>query len=75
MIVKTATTDHPAVEALRAELDAIGLDVATSYTLADAMREGSSVTSQKTGGWVDSGSACALGAGYLAARARGYIAS
>jgi hypothetical protein len=73
MIVKTVTTDHPAVEALRAELDAIGLDVATSYTLADAMREGSSVTAQKTGGWVDSSSACALGAGYLAARARGYI--
>jgi hypothetical protein len=72
MIVKTVT-EHPAVDALRAELGAIELDVTTSYTLADAMREGSTVTSQKTGGWIDSSSACALGASYLAARARGYI--
>jgi hypothetical protein len=62
------TTEHPAV----AELRALELSVLTSYTLADAIREGSSVTRQRVGGWVGTDNACAIGAGYLAARARGY---
>jgi hypothetical protein len=64
---------HPAIERIREQLAGIELDVLTSYTLADAIREGSSVTSQKVGGWVEGESACALGAGYLAAKARGYV--
>lgn len=72
--METVKTDtHPAITRLREELGAIELDVLTSYTLADAIREGSSVTGQKTGGWVEGNLACALGAGYLAAKARGYI--
>jgi hypothetical protein len=63
---------HPAIERLRETLAAVELDVLTSYTLADAIREGSSVTDQKRLGWVDQSSACALGAGFLAAKARGY---
>jgi hypothetical protein len=64
---------HPAIERLRETLSGIEMDVLTSYTLADAIREGASVTDQKRHGWVDQSSACALGAGYLAARARGYV--
>lgn len=60
------------VEAIRRDIDVIGMQVTTGYTLADAIREGSNHTTQKVGGWVDNGQACALGAGYLAARARGY---
>jgi hypothetical protein len=73
--VETAPAEplHPAIERLRETLADIELDVLTSYTLADAIREGSSVTDQKRHGWVDQSSACALGAGYLAARARGYV--
>lgn len=54
------------------EIDAIGLDVATSYTLADAIREGSTVTAQPVG-WGAGDTACAMSAGVIAARARGYI--
>ena len=54
------------------EIDAIGLDVATSYTLADAIREGSTVTTQPVG-WGAGDTACAMSAGVIAARARGYI--
>jgi hypothetical protein len=62
-------TEQDVLDALRdAELTAI-----TSYTLADAMREGSTVTTQEYG-WGSGGNACALSAARLAARARGYIA-
>lgn len=60
--------EHPAI----AELRGIEIAVLTGYTLADAIREGASVTSQKVGGWVDPRSSCAIGAAYLAARARGF---
>jgi hypothetical protein len=56
------------------ELAAIELGVLTSYTLADAMREGSTVTGQKVGGWIEGDNACALGAAFVAATARGWIA-
>lgn len=51
------------------------LDPEKSYTLADAMREGSAVTNQKIGGWTDpqNGETCALSAAYLACRARGLV--
>ena len=54
------------------DINAIGLDVATSYTLADAIREGSTVTTQPVG-WGEGDRACAMSAGVIAARARGYI--
>lgn len=48
------------------------LEAAMKYSLADAMREGSTVTSQYVGGWVkDEGETmCALSAAMLALRAR-----
>ena len=55
---------------LKAEIDAIGLDT-MRYSLADAIREGSSITSQACG-WGDGESACALTAAVIAAKARGY---
>lgn len=72
-------TDAPAIiapatpiDALRATLAEIELDVTTSYTLADAIREGSTVTTQPVG-WGSGFEACALSAGVIAARARGYV--
>jgi hypothetical protein len=72
----TRTSTRPideTIEHLRETLGEIELGVLTSYTLADAIREGSSVTGQKTGGWGDGHSACALTAGYIAAKARNYV--
>lgn len=43
------------------------------YTLADAIREGSSVSEQAVGSWGDGETACALTAATIAAKARGYI--
>lgn len=54
------------------QLAAIEMDVLTGYTLADAIREGSSVTTQAYS-WGQGDTACALSAGYLAALARGYV--
>ena len=67
-------TPDEVVEAIRSTIDEIGLGVTTGYTLADAMREGSQHSTKREGGWIDGTSACALGAGYLAAKARGFIA-
>lgn len=64
-------TRMPAVERLMAEIEE---KVVLNYTLADAIREGASVTDKKEQGWIEGESACALGAGYIAAQARGYIA-
>ena len=47
------------------------MDVLTSYTLADAMREGSRVSKQYAG-WGGGEYACALSAAAIAAKARGY---
>lgn len=55
-----------------AELAAIETKVLTGYTLADAIREGASVTSQAHGTFGSTGRACALTAAALAAQARGY---
>ena len=59
--------------ALAAELGALELKVTTGYTLADAIREGSTVTEQAVGTFVREGESCALGAGWIAAKARGYV--
>jgi len=76
------TTDIAPVLALReklnqgleSELGEIELKVIGSYTLADAIREGAGVTDQKVGGWIEGGESCALGAAWIAAKARGYVA-
>lgn len=59
-------------DTLRAELAEIELTVLTSYTLGDAIREGCTVTRQAYN-WGSGGTACALSAGAIAARARGYL--
>lgn len=76
-----AQTDIAPVLALREKLGAdleqelgeIELKVTTGYTLADAIREGAGVTDQKIGGWIQGGESCALGAAWIAAKARGYV--
>jgi hypothetical protein len=78
MKITTTTTAAPAPETVPSETDilaqlrAMELDAMTSYTLADAMREGSTVTTQAHG-WGSGANACALSAARLAARARGYL--
>jgi hypothetical protein len=52
-------------------LSSIDEKVTTGYTLADAIREGSTVTGQAYS-WGQGETACALSAAYLAARARGW---
>lgn len=53
-------------------LSEIELNVTTGYTLADAIREGSTVSTQAYD-WGNGESACALTAGLIAAKARGYV--
>lgn len=57
---------------LRGMLAGIELDVLTSYTLADAIREGSGVSEQSYN-WGDGATACALTAAVIGAKARGYV--
>lgn len=61
----------PALEALRADLDAIEEKVVTGFSLSDAIRLGSTVTDQSYN-WGGSFQACALGAGNIGAHATGY---
>lgn len=60
------------VTQLQKDLGVIEMDVLTSYTLSDAIREGATVTEQAHG-WGDGNTACALSGAYIAARARGFI--
>lgn len=56
------------------DLGEIELKVLTRpWTLADAIREGSLVTTHSTDGWGDGESACALSAAVIAAKAHGYL--
>lgn len=63
---------------LSKEIEALGAQieekVLTGYTLADAIREGASVTRQAHGQYGEEGKTCALTAAALAAKARGYAA-
>ncbi len=70
----TTKTDEKADE-LKGILDATEVKELDrlNYRLSDAIREGSSVTSQAVGEWGDGANACALHAGVIAAKARGYI--
>lgn len=64
--------DEKAAE-LKKTIDEIGMSVYTGYTLADAIREGSTVTDHAVGSWGDGYSACALTAAVISAKARGYV--
>ncbi|QOI67496.1 hypothetical protein SEA_BEUFFERT_102 [Streptomyces phage Beuffert] len=57
---------------LQEVIDEIGMSVYTGYTLADAIREGSSVSTQEYG-WGNGETACALTSAVIAAKARGYV--
>jgi hypothetical protein len=59
-------------EELQKTIDEIGMSVYTGYTLADAIREGSSVSKQAYD-WGNGETACALTAAVIAAKARGYV--
>jgi hypothetical protein len=60
-------------EALKKELGEVELNVLSSYTLADAIREGCKVSDQAYE-WGDGDNACAISAIMIAAEARGYTA-
>lgn len=66
------TDFEPAIKELSKELALIEERVVTGYTLADAMREGCTVTT-KFQGWGRGTTACALSAAAIGARARGII--
>jgi hypothetical protein len=53
-------------------IDMIGLEVLTGYTLADAIRDGSSVSNQAYD-WGTGETACALTAAVIGAKSRGYV--
>lgn len=64
-------TFAPALDDLR-EMFAEIEEKVSKYSLADAIREGSSVTTQEYG-WGSGNTACALSAAGIAAKARGFI--
>ena len=68
----STTLWDPAIESLKADLAEIEEKVVTGYTLADAIREGCTVSKQAYG-WGGGENTCALSAGFIAAKARGYI--
>lgn len=51
-------------------LDMTNVESAMTYTLSQAIREGSSVTTQKINGWIDGDEMCAISAALLAVKAR-----
>jgi hypothetical protein len=57
---------------LREELGQLEFDVVTSYTLADAIREGCQV-SEQAAGWGDGPTACAMTAAIIASKSRGFM--
>ena len=68
-ITKDADT---VIEEIISSIDAKALARATEFRLSDAIREGSSCTTQEYG-WGSGDTACALSAAGLSAAARGYI--
>lgn len=65
-------TTETKVDEIRSMLGEIEMDVMTSFTLADAIREGSKVAPQAEG-WGQGESMCALHAAVASAAARGYV--
>jgi hypothetical protein len=72
-VASTVVPDLEPIRKLREELALIEEKVVTGYTLADAIREGSRVSGKLVGDAVRGASSCALGAGWIAAQARGFI--
>lgn len=68
-----AVTLAPEIEKLRETFQEIEDKVTTRFTLADAIREGSTVTNQEIGGWFDHAKACALSAAAVSLVARGVV--
>jgi hypothetical protein len=73
----TATkTAEEVIEDIReniiSKIESDALERSTEYRLSDAIREGSSCTTQEYN-WGTGDTACALSAGGLALKARGYI--
>lgn len=60
------------IEELKSDLALIDEMVTVGYTIADAIREGCNKT-EKTAGWGDGSTACALSAAYMAAKARNIL--
>jgi hypothetical protein len=68
-LLKERLTNDP----IKDVVDGIGMEVATNYTLADAIREGATVSGQAYS-WTDKeGNMCAMSAAVVAAKARGYM--
>jgi len=66
--------DEKAAElAMRQELGELEMQVLTSYTLPQAIRDGATVTEHCSAGWGDGDTACALTNGVIAARSRKYL--
>lgn len=61
------------VTKLKEALAEVEEKVVTGYTLADAIREGASVSDQAFGRYLKGESACALASAFVAATARGFI--
>jgi hypothetical protein len=61
------------VDELTEQLEDMDLERAMNYSLADAIREGSTVTEQAIGDWGNGETACALSAAAIAAKARHLI--
>ena len=57
---------------LQDTINEIGMSVLTGYTLADAIRDGSKVSTQEYG-WGNGETACALTAAVIGAKSRGYV--
>ncbi len=73
MEYNTSLIEHHASN-LRERLEMDDLSKSMTFTLADAIREGSSLTEQCVGGWTDSsGSVCALSAAMISLSARHLI--
>lgn len=73
MVETKNVTTETKVDELREMLGGIEMDVLTSYTLADAMREGSKVSEQSVGTWGQGETMCALHAAVTSAAARGFL--
>lgn len=60
------------VAELEQKIDLASLEQAASYSLADAIREGSTVTGHRIGDWTDQtgDNVCAMSAAVIALRAR-----
>lgn len=68
-LLKERLTNDP----IKDVVDGIGMEVMTNYTLADAIREGSTVSGQAYN-WTDAeGNMCAMSAAVVAAKARGHM--